>query len=125
MPKNTLISCLRYEDAPAAIEFLCRAFGFEKHAVYADPENPKIVHHAQLVLDGEMIMLGSGPSGGRISLLYAVVADPEAHHARAVAAGATIVGPPHDNVGYPGRSYATKDTEGNEWSFGTYDPWNS
>ena len=32
----TIIPSLRYRDAPAAIEWLCRAFGFEKHAVYAD-----------------------------------------------------------------------------------------
>src|SRR5262245_1446511 len=27
--KATVIPCLRYRDAPAAIEWLCRAFGFE------------------------------------------------------------------------------------------------
>jgi uncharacterized glyoxalase superfamily protein PhnB len=31
--KATVILCLRYRDAPAAIEWLCRAFGFEKHLV--------------------------------------------------------------------------------------------
>ena len=29
----TIIPCLRYRDAPAAIDWLCQAFGFEKHAV--------------------------------------------------------------------------------------------
>src|SRR3546814_10833488 len=33
---STIIPCLRYRDALAAIDWLCRAFGFEKHAVYAD-----------------------------------------------------------------------------------------
>ena len=29
----TVIPCLRYRDAPAAIEWLCRAFGFEAQLV--------------------------------------------------------------------------------------------
>lgn len=33
---STIIPCLRYRDAHVAIEWLCRAFGFDKHAVYAD-----------------------------------------------------------------------------------------
>ena len=34
---------LRYRDAPAAIDFLERAFGFERTAVH---EDGGIVHHA-------------------------------------------------------------------------------
>ena len=34
--------------------------------------------------------------------VYAVVADLDAHHAHAVAAGAEIIVAPHDNEGYPG-----------------------
>ena len=52
----TIIPSLRYRDALAAIDWLCRAFGFEKHAVHADGD---IVHHAQLVFGNGMIMLGS------------------------------------------------------------------
>ena len=32
-PQN-IYPVLRYRDAHAAIEFLCRAFGFERNAVY-------------------------------------------------------------------------------------------
>ena len=28
-----LIPCLRYRDAPAAIDWLCKTFGFERHLV--------------------------------------------------------------------------------------------
>lgn len=42
---STIIPTLRYRDAHAAIDWLCRAFGFERHAVYADGD---VVHHAQL-----------------------------------------------------------------------------
>ena len=52
----TVIPSLRYRDALAAIDWLCRAFGFEKHAVYADD---RVVEHAQLSFGHGMIMLGS------------------------------------------------------------------
>src|SRR5258708_39247095 len=55
--KTTIIPGLRYRDAPAAIEWLCRAFGFEKHAVYPNPDGT--IAHAQLSFGNGMIMLGS------------------------------------------------------------------
>jgi len=136
--RQTLIPCLRYVDAPAAIGFLCRAFGFERHAVYADPEDPTVIHHAQLVLNGSMVMLSSATSGaatepyrwrtpaqagGVTMCVAAIIDDPDAHFARAKAEGADIVTEPHDNEGYPGRSYNVRDPEGNDWDFGTYNPW--
>jgi hypothetical protein len=42
----TVIPCLRYRDAPAAIEWLCRSFGFEKHLVV--PNDDGTIAHAQL-----------------------------------------------------------------------------
>ena len=56
-----LFACLRYKDATAAIDFLCRAFGFARHAVYGDEKDPSIVHHAELVLGRSMIMVSSAP----------------------------------------------------------------
>src|SRR5690242_19878325 len=53
----TIVPAMRYRDAPAAIEWLCRAFGFEKHLVVPGPENS--VAHAQLSFGNGMIMLGS------------------------------------------------------------------
>ncbi len=138
MPSQThLIPCLRYDDAPAAIEFLCRAFGFERHAVYADEADPRIIHHAQLTLGGAMIMLASArpgevadlfrwrtpaAAGGITMCVCAVIADPDAHAAVARAAGADIIKGPSDNQGYPGRAYDARDPEGNVWNFGNYDP---
>jgi uncharacterized glyoxalase superfamily protein PhnB len=139
MPQNpTIIPGLRYADAPAAIEFLCRAFGFERRAVYADEKDPSNIPHAQLVLNGSMIMLGSArknpatdarprripPRPGEAPIgIYVVVADADAHHARAKAQGAEIVAEPHPNEGYPGRGYGARDPEGNDWNFGAYNPW--
>ncbi len=33
---STIIPCLRYRDAPRMIEWLCQAFGFERHLVVED-----------------------------------------------------------------------------------------
>lgn len=135
--RSALIPCLRYEDAPAAILFLCDAFGFLPHAIYADEEDQQIIHHAQLVLDDQMLMLGSvrddaedkygwltpKDAGGITQSVHVVIANPDAHHDRAVAAGAEILTAPHDNEGYPGRGYDARDPEGHVWSFSDYDPW--
>jgi uncharacterized glyoxalase superfamily protein PhnB len=49
------------------------------------------------------------------------VDDVDAHHDRAVAAGAEIISGPTDQP-YGAREYAARDHEGNGWSFGTYRP---
>ena len=51
------LPCLRYEDAPAAIEWLVRAFGFEKQMVVPGPDGT--VAHAQLKIGPGIVMLGS------------------------------------------------------------------
>ena len=53
--KATLIPVLRYRDAPTAIEWLCRTFGFEKHLVV--PKEDGLIAHAQLSFGNGMIML--------------------------------------------------------------------
>ena len=130
----TIIPCLRYRDALGAIDWLCSAFGFEKHAVYADNG---VVHHAQLTFGNGMIMLGSTGNesawgkriaqpdeiGGRETQSPCViVADCDAHYARAKAAGAEIVDP-LETKEYGGASYSCRDPEGHLWVFGSYDPW--
>jgi uncharacterized glyoxalase superfamily protein PhnB len=49
------------------------------------------------------------------------VDDPDAHHARAKAAGAVIMMELTDQD-YGSREYAARDPEGNVWCFGTYRP---
>jgi uncharacterized glyoxalase superfamily protein PhnB len=123
---QTIYPVLRYEDAHGAIAFLERAFGFERHTVH-DGQNGG-VDHAELKLGDEYVMLGSTGEGddrfnqgaGRSSL-YVVVDDPDAHHARANEAGATIERELTDQD-YGSREYTARDPEGNLWSFGTYRP---
>ena len=138
MTQQSITPALRYADAPAAIAFLCTAFGFDRHAVFADDKDPTLIHHAQLRLGDSLVMLSSArpgeatelyrwktptEAGGVTACIACVIADPDMHFARAKAAGADIVTEPHDNEGYPGRSYNVRDPEGHDWDFGTYDPW--
>jgi uncharacterized glyoxalase superfamily protein PhnB len=123
---QSIYPVLKYDDAHAAIDFLERAFGFERHAVY-DGESGGVAH-AELRLGDEFVMLGSTGEGddrfnqgaGRYSL-YVVVDDSDAHHERAKEAGATIERELTDQD-YGSREYTARDPEGNLWSFGTYRP---
>jgi uncharacterized glyoxalase superfamily protein PhnB len=131
---SPIIPTLRYRDANAAIEWLCDAFGFERHLVVPDDRGG--IAHAQLVLGNGMIMLGSaredafgqlqrplpGPDAPVHQSAYVVVADVDAHHERAVRAGARVIAKPQDQ-GYGGRLYSCRDLEGHVWNFGSYDPW--
>ena len=92
----TFIPCLRYRDAPEAIDWLCRAFGFEKQRVV--PGEGDTIAHAQLTYGHGMIMLGSaGKHGGGFDELqktpaelggactqsaYVIVEDADAHLAQ-------------------------------------------
>jgi hypothetical protein len=62
------------------------------------------------------------PRDGVTGSSYVVVADADAVHARAVAAGAPIVMPIRDEA-YGGRGFGLRDPEGHVWYVGTYDPW--
>ena len=55
--KDTVIPCLRYRDAPAAIEWLCQTFGFEKHLVVPNDDGTNA--HARLTFGNGMVILGS------------------------------------------------------------------
>ena len=135
MPANavnpgTMIPTLRYTDAPAAIEWLRVAFGFEPHLVV--PGDDGTVVHAQLTLGQGMIMVGSArgedlnrsptQAGGVTQSPYIVVEEIDAHYARAKAAGAEMTMEIADQE-HGGRLYSARDPEGHVWHFGSYDPW--
>jgi uncharacterized glyoxalase superfamily protein PhnB len=65
------------------------------------PDNPSELHGTHL---------GRG-------WIYVVVEDPDAHCARARAAGAQILTEPHDAGDL--RGYTAADLDGNVWTFGT------
>jgi uncharacterized glyoxalase superfamily protein PhnB len=131
--RASIVPALRYRDTPAAIDFLCRAFGFERHLVV--PNDTGGIAHAQLTLGNGMIMLGSidknefgklmrqpDEVGGETQTAYVIVPDADAHYARAKAEGAVIL-LELKSEDYGGRGYTCRDPEGHVWSFGTYDPW--
>jgi uncharacterized glyoxalase superfamily protein PhnB len=134
--RATIIPCLRYRDAPKAIEWLCRTCGFEKQLVV--PNADGTIAHAQLSFGNGMIMLGSvlevetefgrlikqpdEIGGFETQSVYVVVSDADEIYARAKAAGAEIVIEIKDE-GYGGRDFSCRDLEGHLWTIGTYDPW--
>lgn len=122
-----IFPALKFKDAPRAIEWLGRAFGFQKQFVV--PGENGAVAHAQLRQGAGMIMLGStgrpdpaNPWTTEPFGIYVVVEDIDAHYGRAKAAGAQIVRPLADTP-YGAREYSARDCEGHLWSFGTYDPY--
>lgn len=119
-----LYPSMRYRDAPAAIEFLKDAFGFEERVVYSRDDGT--IAHAELRYGPSILMLGSDRDdmyGKRVGhgWLYVAVDDPDAHCERARAAGAEIISELHD-TDYGSRDYGARDPEGNMWNFGTYRP---
>ncbi len=135
--RSTIIPGLRYRDALSMIDWLSRAFGFEKHAVYLGPNNT--VAHAQMTFGNGMIMISSVDNGTPSSALLKqpadvggvetqspslVVSDCDAMYARAKSAGAEIV-MDLEEKDYGGKGFTCRDPEGHIWHFGSYDPWAS
>ena len=132
---STAIPCLRYRDAPRAIDVLCRVLGFQAQLVVAGEDGS--IAHAQLVLGGGMVMLGSVDNDSEYGKLvrqpdeiggfetqsaYVVIGDADAVLARAEAEGWVVVIPIRDED-YGGRGFSVRDHEGRLWNVGTYDPW--
>jgi len=126
---------LAYEDGPAAMDWLARAFGFREVRRWLD-ENGRLTH-GELELGGELVMLATptpdyeSPAHHRescdaarrwSSVPYVIdgvlvhVDDVDAHCARARAAGAAILSEPADQAeGF--RHYRAEDLEGHRWMF--------
>lgn len=117
---------LAYRDAPAALEFLTTAFGFEE-TMRMEGENGTIAH-AELEMGGQRLMLatawrdaGMAPPielAGIASQLMVQVDDVDAHFRRALEAGATVIDQPADQE-YGERTYRVTDPEGHRWIFGS------
>ena len=112
--RQRVIPMLNYADAPAAIDFLVRAFGFRERQVFAMKDGR--IGHAELALGDNVVMLASvrHAGAGRID---SQVFWSDAHHAQAQAAGARITAEPEDRF-YGERHYRAEDPEGHRWIFG-------
>jgi uncharacterized glyoxalase superfamily protein PhnB len=131
-----MASAVFYDDAAQAIDWLCRAFGFEVR-LRIEGDGGRI-EHSELVFGDGLVMVGSagGKSsrphplpckspralgGANTQSIMTFVDDVEAHCAQARAAGATIVEPPETHDYGPDywtdRGYRAEDPEGHQWWF--------
>jgi uncharacterized glyoxalase superfamily protein PhnB len=129
-------TALYYEDAHAAIDWLCRAFGFEVRLKIEGDDGA--IHHSELVCGEGLIMVSSSvdtekqakfpwrrsPSqvnGINTQNLMMYVDDVEAHCKRAREAGAVITSDPetHDygEEYWADRGYECVDLGGHHWWF--------
>ncbi|MFT3773294.1 MAG: VOC family protein [Minicystis sp.] len=126
-------TALYYERASEAIDWLCRAFGFEVQ-LKVEGDGGRI-EHSELVFGGGLIMVGEAskrekfpyrraPSqvdGANTQNMMIYVDDVEAHCKRAREAGATIVKEPetHDygEEYWTDRGYECVDLGGHHWWF--------
>lgn len=135
--KSTVIPGLRYRNAMAMIDWLCRVFGFEKQVVFATPDG--VVMHSQLIFGNGMIMVGSVNSGTAASNLlkqpdeiggaetqapYLVVSAIDEIYANAKAADAKML-IDLEEKGHGGKAFCCSDPEGHVWHIGNFDPWES
>jgi uncharacterized glyoxalase superfamily protein PhnB len=123
-----------YDEPRAAIDWLCRAFGFELRLKVEGDDG--VIHHSELCFGEALVMVGgtqgkepwqrlyASPSslGGRTTQALAFhLDDVDAHHAHAVAAGAKIIREPRtEDYGveyWADRSYGALDPEGHLWWF--------
>jgi len=123
--RSTFASAVFYKDPFAALDWLAKAFGFERSMLITDKDG-KLGHSEMRFGDG-YIMVGSewadfvaSPAtlGGKNSqTMHVQLQDRiDAHCERARAAGAVIIREPADEF-YGDRTYMAKDPEGHVWSF--------
>lgn len=125
-----LSAAVFYDDAHAAIDWLCAAFGFDL-VMKVEGEAGEVVH-SELDLGRARIMVSRADRdpasasprsvGGRnTQRVFVYVEDVDAHCAQARAAGARILTEPHDDDygedHWADRGYEAEDLEGHRWWF--------
>ena len=125
-PAPTIWPGLTYADAPAAICFLVKAFGFVETLVVPGEGGREIAHAELRWPEGGGVMLGStsddsefGSQKPGTASIYVVTDAPDALFERATAAGAEVVRGLKDED-YGSRGFTVRDPEGTLWTFGTY-----
>ena len=129
-----VIPMLSYEDGPAAMDWLAKAFGFQEVTRMVGEDG--LLGHGEMTTGNGVIMLATpspayeSPKHHRAHCQHAqdwsavpyvidgvlvYVDDIDAHYQRAVAAGAHPLSEIED--GFPGRCYRVEDLEGHRWMF--------
>lgn len=125
-PRSAVTPYVSYADPAAAYGWLERAFGLEPRIYVTDDAGGLV--HAEMAFRDHTIGVSKawserhavpGDVGGRNtqSVHLQLSQDIDAHHARAVAAGAEIIRP-LETQAYGDRTYLALDLEGHIWSFG-------
>jgi len=123
--RPTFGSAVFYQDAFTALEWLQRAFGFERTMLITNPDGS--FGHSEMSFGNGYIMVGNewaeytaspATTGGKCTqILHVQLEDGiDAHCARARAAGAEIIREPNDEF-YGDRVYSARDPEGHVWTF--------
>jgi uncharacterized glyoxalase superfamily protein PhnB len=121
-----------YEDPKAAIDWLCRAFGFEVRLL-VEGEGGSVVHSELTLGEGLIMVGGSKPEkfphckppttvgGANTQNLMVYIDDVDAHCERAKAAGAVITREletsDHGPEYWADRTYECRDIGGHHWWF--------
>jgi len=124
--RPALGSALFYKDAFAALDWLEKAFGFERTMVITDKEGN--LGHSEMRFGNGYLMIGTewidyvaSPAsigGKNTQSIHVHLADGiDGHCERARAAGAEILQEPADQF-YGDRTYRARDPEGHVWTFG-------
>ncbi len=112
VPSADVIPVLAYPDVLVASDWLCLAFGFRVRLHIGD-------HRAQLVVGEGAVIVTRAPADAwppTGTTVHVRVADADAHHALAVAAGARILEAPTD-FPYGERQYVAEDPGRHRWTF--------
>lgn len=129
-----IIPMLSYEDGVAAMDWLCRVFGFSERARMLDDNG--VLIHGEITLGDGVIMLASptpdyqSPRHHRqvceatarysavpyiINGLLVCIDDVKTHYLNSKGKGATILSDLEE--GGPGLRYRVEDIEGHRWMF--------
>ena len=117
---STISPIIPYRDVRAAVDFLCEAFGFERHELHEGRRRRARPRRAALRRRRDHADLRALGAAGHAHT-YVVVADADAHHDHAKASGAKITSELKD-TDYGSRDYSAEDLDANAWHFGTYRP---
>lgn len=123
--RPTFGSAVFYRDPRAALDWLEKAFGFERTMVITDDSGAIV--HAEMTFGDGYLMIGAewadytaspASAGGKNTQAIHIHlrGGLAAHHERACNAGAVILRAPEDQF-YGDRVYSARDPEGHVWSF--------
>ena len=119
VPSDSVVPHICYQDPVGACAWLTKVFGFRENFRYGDP-----VSGVQVLLGQVCLMLhranpgclSPAQLGYGTQNLTLIVDDVDAHYAKTVEAGATIVEELHETI-YGERQYGVEDLAGHRWIF--------